>query len=135
MQSILRITDAAAIALHAADYLSGRAQPLSSAADIAKALGVSYNHLSKVLQQLTKAGLVLAARGPKGGFSLSAAGKKAKVKDILTAIDGPTATATCLLKHKICKHRACLLGNFLSDTNIRFEAVLNSRISALSKQH
>jgi Rrf2 family protein len=134
MQSIIRISDAAAIALHTADYLAGQPGPLSPAGDIARALDVSYNHLSKVLQALTKAGLVLPARGPKGGFALSAAGKKARVRDFISAIDGPPAMRGCLLKHKVCKHRACMLGNFLAETNKRFEAVLNGRISELSQR-
>ena len=131
MHSILKISEGAAIALHAADYLAGR-EGLSSAAGIAKALGVSYNHLSKVLQQLTRAGLVAPTRGPKGGFALSPAGKKAKVRGILSVIDGPKATGTCLMKSKVCGRRECLFGGFLAETNKRFEAVLNGRISELS---
>ena len=129
MRTILRISDAAAIALHTADYLAGQAKPLSPAGDIAKALDVSYNHLSKVLQHLTRAGLVLAERGPKGGFALSQAGKKARVRDFITAIDGAPSTRACMLKHKVCLHRDCVLGNFLSETNERFKAVLDRKIS------
>ena len=135
MQNILRISDAAVIALHTAGYLAGQQKPLSPAADIAKALGVSYNHLSKVLQQLTKAGLVLPARGPKGGFALSPAGKKAKVRDFLAAIDGPPAMTACLLKHRVCGSSGCMFGDFLTETNRRFEAALNGRISAFSMRN
>jgi Rrf2 family nitric oxide-sensitive transcriptional repressor len=131
MQSIFKISEAAAIALHAADYLAGRVG-LSSAAGIAEALGVSYNHLSKVMQQLTRAGLLTPARGPKGGFALSPSGKKARVRDIITVIDGPPALGICLMKSKVCGHRECLFGGFLAETNKRFEAVLNGRISELS---
>jgi len=134
MQGIYRISDAAVIALHAADYLACQDRPLSSAMGIAKALDVSYNHLSKVLQQLAKAGLVLPSRGPKGGFSLSSAGKKAKVRDFISAIDGLPVMSTCLLKHKVCKHRDCLFGDFLAETNVRFGAVLNGKILELSKR-
>lgn len=129
MQSILRISDAAAIALHAADYLASRKKPLNSAMEITRALDISYNHLSKVLQQLTKAGLVQAERGPKGGFALSPAGKKAKVRDFIAAIDGLPPARACMLKHKVCLHRDCVLGNFLSETNERFKAVLDRKIS------
>lgn len=134
MQSILRISDAATIAIHTADYLAGRAEPPVPAGDMAKALGVSYNHLSKVLQTLTRAGLVLPARGPKGGFALSPSGKKAKVRDFIAAIDGPPATKTCLLKNKVCRRRSCVFGDFLSETNRRFETVLNGKISEFSKR-
>jgi Rrf2 family protein len=134
MQSILRISDAAAIAIHTADYLAGQDKPLSQAMEITKALDISYNHLSKVLQQLTKAGLIATARGPKGGFALSPAGKKAAVRDYIAAIDGPPAIRGCLLKHKVCKHRDCMFGNFLTETNKRFEALLNTKISELAKR-
>ncbi len=132
MQTILKISDAAAIALHAADYLAGRDKLLSPLCEITKALEVSGNHLSKVLQQLTKAGLVRTARGPKGGFVLSLAGRKGTVRDFVSAIDGPPTRNICLLKHKVCANRGCMLGNFISETNTRFERVLNSRISELS---
>ncbi|MBI4350486.1 MAG: Rrf2 family transcriptional regulator [Elusimicrobia bacterium] len=129
MQSILRISDAAAIAIHAADYLAAKKDPLVPAMEITRALDISYNHLSKVLQQLTRAGLLTAARGPKGGFSLSQAGKKARVRDFIAAIDGLPPAGDCLLKHKVCLHRNCVLGNFLSETNERFKAVLDRKIS------
>jgi Rrf2 family protein len=134
MESILRISDAAAIAIHTADYLAGLTGPPSSAGSIAKALDISYNHLSKVLQQLTKAGLVRPARGPKGGFTLSPAGKKAKVRNFIAAIDGPPAVKTCLLKRKVCRGRGCIFGDFLAETNKRFKTVLDGRISEFSKR-
>lgn len=134
MRSILNISDAAAIALHTADYLECQEQPLSQALQIAKALGVSYNHLSKVLQNLTKAGLVQTTRGPKGGFALTTSGKRSKVRDFISAVDGRPAPKACLLKHKACMHANCMFGNFLSETNDRFEAVLNRRISEFSKR-
>lgn len=133
MQSILKISEGAAIALHAADYLACR-EGLSSAAGIAKDLGVSYNHLSKVLQQLTRAGLITAVRGPKGGFALSPAGKRARVRDFIGAIDGPPSGHACLMKAKVCLGRGCMLGRFLEETNTRFEAVLNKKISELAKR-
>ncbi len=133
MHSIVNISEAAAIALHAADYLACR-KGLSSAATIADDLNVSYNHLSKVLQQLTRAGLIRPARGPKGGFELSAAGKKASVRDFIGAIDAPHSTHNCLMKAKVCLGRACMLGRFLEETNHRFEVVLNQKISDLAKR-
>lgn len=133
MQTILKLSEAAAIALHAADYMAQR-PGLSSAQEMAQGLGVSYNHLSKVLQQLTKAGLVSPVRGPKGGFALSPAGKKATVRAYITAIDGTPALHDCLMKSKVCRHRNCLFGRFLHETNKRFEAVLDGKISEFSKR-
>ena len=130
--TILNISEAAAIALHAADHLA-QAPGLCASTAMAKALGVSYNHLSKVLQRLTRAGLVVPARGPKGGFSLSPAGRKASVRDILKAIDGIPEPRACLMKAKVCRHRGCVFGRFLEETNRRFEAVLDGKITEFSK--
>ncbi|MHB0997322.1 MAG: RrF2 family transcriptional regulator [Elusimicrobiales bacterium] len=133
MQTILKISEAAAIALHAADYMAQRKE-LCSAHEIAKALGVSYNHLSKVLQTLTRAGLVSPVRGPKGGFSLSPAGRKTTVRDIMTVIDGPVKLHSCLMGAKVCRHRDCMFGHFLNETNRRFDTVLKGKISEFSKR-
>jgi len=133
MQTILKISEAAAIALHAADYLAGH-PGLRSAQEIAKALDVSYNHLSKVLQQLTRADLLTPVRGPKGGFSLSPSGKKAAVRDFMTAIDGPVKLHACLMGAKVCRHKNCMFGRFLEETNKRFDAVLDGKISEFSKR-
>ncbi len=133
MQTILKISEAAAIALHAADYMAGRGG-LCSAHEIAAALGVSYNHLSKVLQTLTKAGLVTPVRGLKGGFTLSPSGRKASVRDIMTAIDGPVRLHSCLMGAKVCRHRDCIFGRFLEETNRRFDKVLDGKISEFSKR-
>ncbi len=133
MQTILKISEAAAIALHAVDYMAGR-PGLCSAQDIARDLGVSYNHLSKVLQHLTKAGFVRPVRGPKGGFTLSPAGLKATVRAVMTAIDGPVQMHACLMGAKVCRHKDCLFGRFLADTNRRFEKVLDQKISEFSKR-
>lgn len=127
MHDLLKISEGALIALHSADYMAGR-EGLCSAAAIAEDLGVSYNHLSKVLQQLNRAGLVSAARGPKGGFSLSPAGKKATVGDFLSAIDGRIELGTCLMGNRPCRKHECMLGRFLAETNRRFEAILNTKI-------
>lgn len=131
--TILNISEAAAIGLHAADYMAQRAG-LCSSAGMAKDLGVSYNHLSKVLQRLTHAGLALPARGPKGGFSLSPAGKKASVRDVLSAMDGVPELHSCMMKAKVCRHRDCMFGNFLAETNKRFETVLTGKILEFSKR-
>jgi Rrf2 family protein len=83
------------------------------------------------MQRLTRAGLVVAGRGPKGGFTLSQKTKKVKLKDIFELMDGKPDLSDCLLKTKICKRPKCLLGLLLSDTNKKFEKVMNTDIKEL----
>jgi len=133
LNAMIKMSEAAAIGLHAADYLARRRE-LSSAQSIAEELKVSYNHLSKVLQQLTRAGLVKPTRGPAGGFTLSPAGRTASVRDFLTAIDGPIKSHDCLMGAHVCRRQSCIFGGFIAETNARFEAALDRKISEFSKR-
>ena len=129
MHGAVRISDAATIAIHAGYYLAAQDGTLKQAAEIAADLGVSRDHLSKVLQRLTKAGLVLPVRGPKGGFALTPAGRGGRLRDFVSAVDGLPAPGTCLLKKRICGGKGCLFGDFLAETHRRFEAALDKKIS------
>jgi len=52
-------------------YLGGRPDALCSVPEIAKAYGVSQNHLMKVVHDLGKAGYVTSVRGRFGGIRLA----------------------------------------------------------------
>ena len=131
MQTILRISDAAAIAVHAADYLANK-RGLGTAQEMAKALGVSYNHLSKVLQHLTRAGLISPSRGPKGGFALSEAGRRAPLRAFIAATDGPAPSSDCLLGHKACGRAGCVFGGFLKETNRALGKILDMTLTDMN---
>jgi Rrf2 family protein len=115
MESILRISEAASIGLHAAALLAASERPLSVAA-IARRLGCSSAHLSKVLQTLSKRGLVQAKRGPSGGYTLSQPAAAVRLLAIYEAIEGPLPTSTCLLQETACDGR-CLLGGLVAELN------------------
>jgi len=130
MRTILKISDAAAIALHAVDVLGKTPRRPQSAAEIAGELGVSYNHLSKVMQRLTKAGFVTPLRGPKGGFALAKKTPGAALRDIIEAIEGPLDFSDCLMDNKVCGRSACPFSELLADTNKRLEKLLSLKVSA-----
>jgi Rrf2 family protein len=69
----------------------------ASLSDLAEAAEVSPAFLSKVLQRLVHAGLVVSHRGKKGGFDLLDQGRNATLLDILTALDGVPELNLCLL--------------------------------------
>ena len=64
---------------------------------IGEALGISPSFLTKVLQQLTKAGLMQSLRGPKGGVALAQPAEHILLKDLIVAIDGPGLFRECVL--------------------------------------
>ncbi|OGR42782.1 MAG: hypothetical protein A2X28_10525 [Elusimicrobia bacterium GWA2_56_46] len=133
MRTILKISDAAAIALHAVDLLGKAPRRPQSAAGIARELGVSYNHLSKVMQRLTKAGFVTPLRGPKGGFALAPKTPGAELRRVIEAIEGPLDFSDCLMENKVCGRSGCRFSELLADTNKRLEKLLSQKVSAFVK--
>ena len=72
---------------------------------LAAATGAPESFLSKVLQSLTRARLVTSQRGPAGGFQMSAPGRKASMREVIEAIDGPMNLNVCLGNDQACPRR------------------------------
>lgn len=72
--------------------------------DMSEALGISFHFLTKILQKLTSAGIMVSHKGPKGGVSLGRRPDDIKLLDIVTAIDGPDLLRECILGLPGCGH-------------------------------
>jgi Rrf2 family protein len=78
--------------------------PVSSA-EVAAALEVPANYLSKILHTLSRAGLVDSERGPGGGYRLARPADGISIADVIGAVD-PVAPGTgCLLGRESCPGR------------------------------
>jgi Rrf2 family protein len=70
---------------------------LVSAKEIADAYGIPFETLAKVLQRLTRAGLVVSMQGVRGGYALAMRPEEIKVSAIINAIEGTQPViAQCL---------------------------------------
>lgn len=76
-------------------YDSGRAQTTQ---EIAKITKIPSDYLSKIMQNLRRAGLVFARRGVNGGFVLSESPSTISVLKVINAIDPIQRITTCPLK-------------------------------------
>jgi Rrf2 family protein len=72
---------------------------------LAAATGAPESFLSKVLQSLTRAGLVTSQRGPAGGFQVSAPGRQASMREVIEVIDGPMNLNVCTGDDQACPRR------------------------------
>jgi Rrf2 family protein len=118
MNSILKISEAASLALHTMQHLAGNNDHQVTNRELATVLGASEAHLSKVLQRLAKVGLVHSVRGPKGGFTLGPRGGDVTLLEVYEAIDGPLSTSGCLLGHPVCRgENYCMLGGLVASLN------------------
>ena len=73
-------------ALRAAVYLAGKTGTPQTNDQIATATKVPAAYLSKVLQSLTRAGLVAAQRGVRGGFTLCRAADELTILEVVNAV-------------------------------------------------
>lgn len=133
MNSILAISDAASLGLHAMMRLAQMPDALVSTRTLADDLSVSEAHLSKVLHQLARSGLLHARRGPRGGFRLGRPPEDITLIEVFEAIDGPLTSTYCLLGRPRCDGRSCVLGGLLESVHQTVRSYLSStRLSRFS---
>ena len=83
--------------------------------EVADWTGAPGPYLAKVFNALTKAGLVVAKRGNKGGVMLARPAKEITVEELAEAVDGSEWRCQCLLGLAECSdERACPVHVFWS---------------------
>lgn len=127
MSSIIRISDAASMAMHTLVYLSSNGNRKAPVKEIAGYLSVSEAHLAKVLQRLSRAGYVKSTRGPKGGFVLEADSRMITLLEIYELFEGPLPSDTCLFSTQTCSGNDCIMGGFLAQMASQMKDYLSQR--------
>ena len=103
----MQITRAAEYAIRGVLYLS--LQPEGSVCllgEISEKQDIPPSFLSKIFQNLARAGYVNSTRGAGGGFTLVKAPKDISLLDIVEAIDGQIALNVCLNDGAICDNKS-----------------------------
>ena len=76
--------------------------------EIGASQGISEKFISRIVVPLRRAGLVVTARGVRGGLSLGRFPAKITLLDIVEAMDGPLSLVHCLSRPGACRrHGAC----------------------------
>lgn len=114
--NLLKISEAASLALHSMIILAQNRDNLVSVKDISTKLEVSANHLSKVMQRLNKAGFIRSIKGYNGGFELIKEPEDIKFLEIFELFDGKLCVTNCLLNKRKCLGD-CILGDLVSSIN------------------
>jgi Rrf2 family protein len=92
-------------ALRAVIHLAGDSDHPVPAGDVAAALEVPANYLSKILHTLTRAGVVDSERGPGGGYRLARPAARMSIADVVAAVDPGAPGGQCLLGNPYCPGR------------------------------
>ncbi len=125
---MLRLTKKADYGLMALKYLAEHPDSVSvSAKDIADTYGIPPQLLAKVLQRLTKVGLLRSHAGMNGGYELSRGAQTISAFEVIHAIDGPLFITSCTKGSKSCDlEPSCTIKEPLARVNDSIAGVLKS---------
>ena len=123
----MRLTTFSDYAFRVLIYLGSAPQSLATIADIAKAYGVSENHLMKVVHQLARLGYVETVRGKGGGMRLARPPGEINVGEVLRATEDGFDIVECMGEGgSDCRiARACALKGALGEAVEAFLATLD----------
>jgi len=103
---MLKLTKKADYGLIALRHLAGPARGQSvwartaSAKDIAAAYRIPLPLLSKVLQKMARAGLLISEQGTNGGYRLARDPDQISTLEVIRSIDGPIILTHCFTEHE-----------------------------------
>lgn len=132
MSSILKISNAASLALHTMVLLAEDPDSIYTVDAIATELQASRTHLQKVLQRLVKSGFIKSTRGPKGGFRIGRLPQNILLIEIYEAFEGKYKDRSCLLDPEKCNFEKCIFKGLAKSINQQISDYLTkSRLSDL----
>lgn len=106
---------------------SRKADGYISIREMSEKLDISFHFLTKILQQLTSAGLMESHKGPKGGVRLTKSGSEVNLFEIVAAIDGTELFTECALGLPGCGvKKPCPLHDKWADTRDGIRVMLES---------
>ena len=125
---MLKLTKKADYGLMALKYLAEHPEtPALSAKDVADAYGIPAQLLAKILQQLTKSGLLRSHAGMNGGYALARDAREISAYEVILAIDGPFFITSCTKGKKGCDLTpSCTIKEPLARVNETIASVLKS---------
>jgi Rrf2 family protein len=126
--SMLKLTKKADYGLMALKYLAEHPETTAlSAKDVADAYGIPAQLLAKILQLLTKNGLLRSHAGMNGGYALAHDARKISVYEVIHAIDGPFFITSCTKGKTGCElGSSCTIKEPLARVNETIAGVLKS---------
>jgi Rrf2 family protein len=129
---MLRLTKKADYGLMALKFLAEQAPNGShsgvaaSAKAIAEAYHIPPQLLAKILQTLTRAGILVSTAGTNGGYALARSAAGISAFEVIRAIDGPLFITSCITIHGTCDlHGTCTIKEPLRKVNDSIKDMLS----------
>jgi Rrf2 family protein len=124
---MLKLTKKADYGLIAMRHLAEHADlGACSAKDLAEMYSIPQEALAKILQRLTKAGLLASQYGTNGGYTLARNPRQISAFEVIRAIDGPLFITSCSSATEDCEQSdRCTVRGPLRKVSRSIEDVLN----------
>jgi len=95
--------------------------------EIAVGIDSPEHFLAKILQDLSRKGLVSSNKGPNGGFYMDTLALERPISEIVKAVDGDSLFKGCALGLKQCSEiNPCPLHNEFKDIRNRIQSMLSN---------
>ena len=101
-RDIVMISQTGKYALRILGHLADRPGQRALGRDIARETGIPANYLSKILNQLRKAGFVTSRKGWGGGFVIDERSGRRPISHVLELFEGPRDTESCVFELRPC---------------------------------
>jgi Rrf2 family protein len=120
MSSLVKMSEATALALHAMAYLAMNRGEIINASRLAAVCKASEAHMIKVCQRLAKAGFLETRRGIGGGFRMDRDPREIYLSGIYEIFDGVLKADSCMFATAACREghvNPCIFGDKLTQIN------------------
>ena len=94
--------------------------------DIANKRGIPLQFLEQLFSSLRKAGILNSHRGVRGGFSFKKLPEDVSVLDVVEALDGNVAPASCTIDPDCDKYERCAVKDVWAEAKSSLESVLGA---------
>jgi Rrf2 family protein len=123
---MLKLTKKADYGLIAMRHLAEHADlGACSSKDLAEMYSIPQEALAKILQRLTKAGLLVSQYGTNGGYTLARDSRLISAFEVIRAIDGPLFITSCSADSDCDQSDRCTVRGPLRKVSRSIEEVLN----------
>ena len=94
---------------------------------ISKEMGISYSYLTKIVKELSDAGILKTTRGKGGGLRLAKPARQISLKNILLALENSEYFDTCMRGFSVCEPGdVCVCSDTLREIDKRIYEFLES---------
>ncbi|MDD3858704.1 MAG: Rrf2 family transcriptional regulator [Bacteroidales bacterium] len=123
---IIGLSDANILGIHSMALIAASGESGISVHKISEITNCSQHHMTKVVDTLSKSGLIHATRGPSGGFHLNRPAEDILLIEIYEAISGKVDTNNICLSHSNSRIHLDFFENVCNELSQEFLNYLKS---------